>query len=546
VNDRRELAAILAVWAAAVAFIRPRGEFPLVDDWDFTIATWNFARTGHFHFTPFTATSLRAMVLWGAAWTRTFGESFLVLRLSTLTLAAAALILIHRILLRGGVPRVGRVVATLAFAFHPVFLWASCTYMTEVPFLCASAGAFVLIWRGLSEERPALLAAGCVAAMVACFVRQTGIVILVAPLAVVLLLRDAIGARWRRAAAILASFALLFAAIFVVKPEWLAGSLEEFASHAKMWREPSFRLPQQIAVLDHYAVFNAQNCGLFFLPLVVPLALGWRRRRRWAWALLAGVALVILVRVQHLVNAGMPMPYFAFAPMEDIFQGNVFNDFGLGAPSLSDVWSTRYPYPFHLTPFARLLVTYGSVAAGALMVTSILVALKRATLLLTLAVALAFTGTVGLMGAGIYADRYSLDSAWSIGIALALIVPWEKRMARAAAIVALSSIAIFSTFSVQEYFAWNRARWQAFHALRNLGIAVADIDGGNEPKSWYEVSKMNRDQARKAIMFQPARPYRLAFRPLPGYAVIGRVPFEGWLGWHRGAIYAMRLSGTSG
>jgi len=138
-RDWLDVAIVLAVWAAAIALIQPRGEFPTLDDWDFTIATWNFARTGHFHFTPFTAVSLRAMVLWGALWTRVFGESFLVLRASTLTLSALTLVTIHEILRRAGLDRLPRVVATLAFAFHPVFLWSSCTYMTEVPFVFASA-----------------------------------------------------------------------------------------------------------------------------------------------------------------------------------------------------------------------------------------------------------------------------------------------------------------------------------------------------------------------------------------------------------------------
>ena len=39
------------------------GNFPLGDDWDFAIATWNFAHTGHFKFTHFTAVSLRAQVV---------------------------------------------------------------------------------------------------------------------------------------------------------------------------------------------------------------------------------------------------------------------------------------------------------------------------------------------------------------------------------------------------------------------------------------------------------------------------------------------------
>src|SRR3954453_3681491 len=85
-SRRGEPLVIIAIWAAAVAFINPRGNFPIDDDWDFALAAWRFAQSGQFHFTPFTAVSLRAQVLWGALWTRLFGESFDVLRLSTLVL----------------------------------------------------------------------------------------------------------------------------------------------------------------------------------------------------------------------------------------------------------------------------------------------------------------------------------------------------------------------------------------------------------------------------------------------------------------------------
>src|SRR3954451_7274263 len=148
---RIEPAAIVALWAAAIAFANPRGNFPIDDDWDFALATWRFAETGHFHFTAFTAVSLRAQVLWGALWTRLFGESFDVLRISTMVLAAATLVIVHRMLLRAGVPRFGRIIATLALGFHPIFFWSSCTFMTEVPFVFASAVAlacFELGFRG--------------------------------------------------------------------------------------------------------------------------------------------------------------------------------------------------------------------------------------------------------------------------------------------------------------------------------------------------------------------------------------------------------------
>ena len=537
-RDWLDVAIVLAVWAAAIALIQPRGEFPTLDDWDFTIATWNFARTGHFHFTPFTAVSLRAMVLWGALWTRVFGESFLVLRASTLTLSALTLVTIHEILRRAGLDRLPRIVATLAFAFHPVFLWSSCTYMTEVPFVFASAVAFLLIWRGLEDERTTLLVAGCAAAIVSCFIRQTGILNIVAPLIVVLLLR-----KQPRFAAILFASAAFIAAIFLMKPGWLSGSPAAFASHYQLWSETTFRLPQQIALADHYFVFNAQNCALFFLALVAPLILAVKKR--FELAVMALAAIVIFWRVQHLINAGLPMPYFAFAPQEDILQGSILMNFGLGPPTLLDVWSLHNQYPFHLTQAARLLLTYASVGAAALLVSSVLTALNRKNLLLVLSATLAATATAALIGSEIYSDRYSLDSAWSIGIALALIVPWQIRASRALAIITLAVVAIFATLSVQEYFAWDRARWSAYDLLRARGIAVTDIDGGSEPTNWYEISKMNRDQARKATMFHPARKYMLTFGAMPGYRPVTQIPFEGWLGLHRGAVYVMEAIGTS-
>lgn len=525
-----DLTIVLGVWAAAVALIRPRGNFPILDDWDFAIATWNFARTGHFHFTPFTAVSLRAMVLWGAAWTRLFGESFEVLRTSTLTLSAITIVVIHEIFRRAELPRLARIVATLAFAFHPLFLWSSCTYMTEVPFVCLSAIAFLLIWRGVAGEKAALVAIGACAAIVSCFIRQTGVINLVAPLIVVLLWRKSI-----RLVAILAAAGAIVAAIFLIRPEWLSGSPSEFASHYKVWHEASFRLPDMIALAYHYVVFNIQNVSLFFLPLVAPLIFLARKHRNIEWMIAAGI--VILWRVQHLVNIGIAMPYFAIASQEDILQGNVFMNFGLGPPTLLDVWTLARPYPFHLTEAGKLIVTYLSVVSGTLLIASLV---RRRDLLFAMAVTLAGVGTAALMASGFYSDRYSLDSAWSIGIALPLLVPWEKRWARAAAVATLMAVALFSTLSIHEYFAWNRQRWAAYESLRARGVPVTDIDGGSEPTNLYEVSKMTRDAARKRTMFRPPRTYLVTFGPRPGHIVIARFPFEGWFGLHRGAICILR------
>jgi hypothetical protein len=524
---RAEPLAILAVFAAAIAFINPRGNFPIDDDWDFALAAWRFAKSGHFQFTAFTAVSLRAQVLWGALWTRLFGESFDVLRISTMVLAAATLVIVHRTLLHAGVARFGRITATLALAFHPIFLWSSCTFMTEVPFVFAgSVALFCFIRASDCEDGFAWTVAACVAAMTACFVRQTGIALLAAPMLLALFQRR------KRDAVVIGGTIALFFAMLLFKREWMSGSPEEFAVHFKVWTEPTFRLPEQIAEFDHYATFNAQNSALFFLPLVAPLVLLFRGARRTDFAIAGAFAALLLLRVQSLIAIGLPMPYFVSRYCCDIFAGNIFVDLGLGPLTLDGAYPFRLPYAM------RIAITYASVILAVYLLWAVLRRASRANASL-LAIGTALFGSLILFGSGLYVDRYSLDSAWPLAIALPLMIPWQSRAARAISVAALLVIGIFSTLATQEYFSWNRARWQAIADLRARGIAMTSINAGSEPFYLYELSHGDQRMRRIHQFGVGERAYTVAFEPLPGKRVIARYAFSGWFGLHKGEVLVL-------
>jgi hypothetical protein len=529
-----EILVVLGVWAAVVWLVNPRGEFPLHDDWDFTVATWNFARTGHFHFTPFTAVSLRAQVLWGALWTHFGGERFEVLRASTLALSAATLIVVNRILHLTSLRAFARITATLALLAHPIFLWASCTYMTDVPYLFASALAFYFFLRGLRDDSMAFVICGCVAVIASWFVRQNGVINLLPPLVIILLQR-----RGKRFVVPIGVTLAAFAALFFFKRDWLAGSPQMFAMHYHMLGESTFRLPEQIALVYHYVVFNALNCGLFFLPLTLPLMT--RKASQRSAALVAVLAAVILVRVFTLGFAGYWMPYSASHQYSDILPGPIVIDFGIGPPNLTDVFSMGYSYPFALRTEGRIVLTLAAACLGALLIWALIVA-KKSELAMKLAIASAVIGTGALCLSGYYYDRYSLDSAWALVIALPLAVPWERAGARATAIIALVAIGFFSVMGVQEYFAWNRARWSMWSDLRARGIAIERIDNGTEAWSFYELANADR---KKAVRGHPPREFVIAFHPLPGYRVIETRPFSGFLGLRQGQVYLLSSSPSS-
>ena len=122
-------------------------------------------------------------------------------------------------------------------------------------------------------------------------------------------------------------------------------------------------------------------------------------------------------------------------------------------------------------------------------------------------------------------------------IALPIAIPWERVGARVAAIIALIAIGFFSVMGVQEYFAWNRARWSMWSDLRSRGIAVERIDNGTEAWSFYELANADR---KKAVRGHPPREFLIAFHRVPGYHIIESRPFSGFLGLRRANVYTLQ------
>lgn len=543
-----EISGLLTIFAAAVAFVAPHGNFPLNDDGYYALPTFEFARSGEFHLVISAAPSLRAQVVWGSLFVRAFGASYGVLRASTLVLAALAIILVNRILARAGLTAGARVVSTLTFAFAPIFFWSASTFMTEVPFICTSALAFYFYLRGLQESSAAsLVAAGCAVAL-SWWVRQTGIITAMSPILLLIVYRDRLDARWRRDLAICAIPVAVFAAIYATRPEWLMGSAAEFKPLYHMWSEETFRLPEQIALVCHYFLYSTQAVALCFLPLVVGCGLSWRRSR-WDLAVLGSAVAVAMFGMSRVVAGGTPFPYYGVTrACCDLLPGNVFTNFGLGPPTLSDVWSGHYEYPFHLGHPARVALTYASGLAAAVLVWIIVKAIRAAvggprdarSLLILFAATHALLHTAGLCVSAAWFDRYSIDSAWTVIFILPFFVTWPARRARMTTIVALAAVALFTMLSVQEYFDWNRARWTAYWDLRRAGVALTSIDGGSEAFNTFEVVLAKDARTRRRMSFGSGRrPYLITFHPLPGTRVIAEQPFSGWLGAHRGFIYAL-------
>ena len=474
----KSIAIIVIVFAVAVVITDPRGNFPLDDDWDFTLSTWNLVHTGHVQHTPFTSNIAVLQYFWGALWTILFGESSTVLRVSTLFLALASTLLIYLILRRSEVPEWLACVSALAFLFNPLIYWASFTYMTDVPELFLSVAAFALLTEALRRDSDRWMIAAVLVAVASFFVRQIGIINALVPL---------IAIRRKKFTIAYGAACALYLVLFLSGA--LVVSKQELQIH--MVR------PSDILMgAAHYGFLNVQIAALFFLPLSL---LTIRRVR-------IVIATWFLAVAAHLIWLRRPIPY----PV----RGNIFVDFGLGPLTLRDTFVWGMPYPFHLDYSVRV----------ALMLFSTLLAIFVAAFLFRKDVAAIYciAGTVIVMFMRVYFDRYSIDTMWPLAIAIPIAMKDAKTKLP---VIALIVMMVFSVAGTAEYLSWNRARWQAFHWLEARGVTLEQMDGGYEINALLAVRTGQKFLGKEGFGVRDDR-YVLTFRPIPGYTTLATFPYR--------------------
>jgi len=541
-----ELLILFLIWLAAIILIHPRGNFPTQDDWHYSWSAQQFANTGDFHMTRYGAPSLRAQVVWGGLWIRAFGFSLEVLRASTLFLSASTLLLINRLLAAISVSATARWIASLALLFNPMFLLYSCTFMTEIPFVFTCVVTYAFLAAGIERDRPALVALGTAMAVVSCFIRQTGAMNIAATGLLLLAFRDRISRRWIAHGTPLLAGVGVLGIVAIFRREWLAGSLRELSQHYQMWYQSTFGLFEQITTAYHYLCFQATNSALFFLALAAPLVLLIRKPFTQGRTILLGVVIIVFAaRAVALIADGLTMPFSNAAYRSDVNIGQTFNDLGVGPLTLTTAGAVIGP--IHLRTEAKAGLTLVASVLGAVLLWSLAVWLPgivtdpRRNIRPLLATSFVVCGTCALILSAFYFDRYSLDSAWALVLVLPLLVPWQSRGARLIAVAALALTAWFSVTGVHDYFAWNRARWQAYASLRTRGIPADQIDGGFETIGWEELV---RNPAGVKWPAPGRRPYAILYRPTPGTVVIGSVPYRRWLGLWNDQVHIVRRTET--
>ncbi len=558
-SDRRDYTAIVlpvAIWVLAIVIIGPLGNFPLNDDFSYSLTVRTMLETGQFTPGGWTSMTLIGQTLWGALFCLPFGFSYTTLRISTLVAAALGLAALALLLQDAGCGRRKTVVATLAFGFNPLWLVLAVTFMTDVSFASLSILSTMAFCRFLRTRSTATLLIAMAFAIWALAVRQLALYLPMAMFGVLVLepRRD-----WRAiltsAAAIVLSIALLggleaWLTARHVMPAMARASTDSFGRALATPLTLAIKLEQDVrGILVHIGWFLSPVL-LWRAPSLIAQYRGLRRGRT-ILAAAAGLGLVwfVLMAIVH------PLP----------LDWTTINDSGLGPIWLHSVAGTLPGPPPLPKPF-WIFITFVAVGGAVLLllelglVTGSLIGAYRrrqvdamvsirAFLLLAACIYL-----VPLFVAG-YFDRYLLVPTFTL-LALAAIewqsgtsaartqkLPRPPRAfaagAAAAAIFVLVLTGAYSVAGTHDYLSWNRARWSLLDALLKQGITPDRIDGGQEFDGTYLYDPDYAGSSSKSRWWVHDDEYIVQFGALDGYHIVGSADIDGWLPTFRTQLLAL-------
>ncbi len=523
-TDRRN--ALLCVAACLLSLLAcwPFAPTPFNDDWSYAFTVKHLLETGQFAYNGWATAAGVGHVYWGLAWTRVFGFSFDVLRLSTVPLACGAVSLIYKLSRHAGLRPGYAVFTALLVATSPVFMPVAVSFMTDVPGLFFILLAlYTLVRSAEAESRTTAIGWMLLGVMIGMLGGISRQIVWVAPLAVVpylIFLRRA---------------DLMFFIVGAVAWSLLIGGIV-FTMH---WfaRQP-FALPEPSVLVDLKRAYHGPakffadllRLLLTVVLLALPAAIAAMSRWRGRTSVIALVLWVgCLVALRH-------RPHWAVEP----WMGNTLDATGiLGHYELGG----GMPPKMLIDP-VRWVISAGVYAATAFIAVNALCVIvltrrgrSRVIHLLTgpgrdrvtLRILVVFAaGYLALLlprvAHGDTYDRYALPLIACLAIPLLLSCQQSRRSPPAVAWIALIFFAIYGIGSTQELFALGRARAAAADRLLDAGVPRTQIGGGMEFDNWTELEVDGHVNSTRIV--NPVGAYRPGLGLWPSVHPIYRLEFS--------------------
>ncbi len=471
-RDWRALALLLAGWFALPLLLGVGAEIPLNDDWAYAHTVRTLLETGEFRRPSWTWVPAITHTAWGALFAKLFGLSFVSLRASSFVAGALGLAGTFTLARRCGVATGAAALLAAAYAFNPIHVHLTFTFMTEMPFFALCIWSLVFLADHARSGGWGALAAGVALAIAAALSRQTALALPAAFAAALLVSRPFDKRAWLAAA--LCGVAVAFA--YLRAEDWLFATGGRWSRLYSVRDAGKFIADAQSSALFHlvkHSVASLVCLGWFLLPVVVR-SVAPLRLRLAASAL--GVALTSALILRF--DLALPPTY------------NIIWDLGVGPLTIRGT-----EFLPHAPVWLWWVITALGAAAGAEAIALFLSRalpkwrelLKRADLLLLLAFSVAFL--LPHLPRAPFFDRYVFTLVAPLGVVLlatAAAVATPPMWRRFASICALALFAAFSVVGTRDYLARSEAKWELLTQLRAEGFDERRVVGGVEYNGWFD------------------------------------------------------------
>jgi len=529
---------IVLVQIAALLAADPRGDFPLNDDWAYAHSVRWLLDEHRIRLSDWIAMNLLPQTLLGGAAVAIAGYSFAALRHLTQLVSIAVALLAFAWFGAAGMRRRDALVGTLVVIAWPGWNVLSNSYMTDLYAMLFALPAAALFLRAL--ERPALptLAAATALAVAGMLQRQVVVVLPAAYLVAALVSAWP----WR--------FTVLLRAVAPVVVVFAA----EFAYRSYLVHGPG--LPEaQRTTLGYYIdalgklIRDEAGYRAWVGPIVlqIPFYLGLFAAPWLAWVGFGADPKGR--RPVLLAAAAIAVAMFAAGWFPPWRENNVIDAAGIGPFTLYDALPRGLAdldrSPGLVWRAAAVAAAFGVVALVrviALRVAGLFrrAAPDRARDAFALALVAGYLGPFMITG---YIDRYLL---FVLPFVLALAVPSDplpsaqNRLGRAVALAWIAFAIALSAAATHDYFAWNRARWDAIAEATRRGATPETLDGGFEYNGYYGFERKPRGYAPgKSWWWVQDDRFVVAFSPVEGFAELARFPVKRWLGRTPPTVYLL-------
>ena len=546
------------IWTLLAFVIDPRGDFPLIDDWAYGLSVRALLERGELRLTDWSTAILVVQAGWGALFCLPTGFSFTTLRISTLVAGLIGLIGMYGLMRQLGAKRTVALFATCTMAANPVYICASYTFMTDIPFICLFILSTFLLIRGIVRDSDSTIWLGLGMALASVFIRQIGVAIFLGFVIAYPFWRG-LGRRWFLQALLPSVLAFVALKAYERGLIWFerlpraynksGDSTVEFLSLLAKGKLGVFKvlLPKLWEVLLFLGTYTVPFSLLCWPSRLAQLS---RRGRIVELSCVAGLSVIITTAL--VVTGGEVLkPY------------NLVYDFGVG-PRIGHStagWPGHMPFVLNLGLVGiSILGSVLAIQALGQVVWKVLIrpqnsadVASRSSVVLLIATCMFYNGPMSLSFLIVY-DRYLLGI---LPLALALIwksthtegreepdVPFRLRpIGVAAGLFILMLYLAFASAATHDYLDWNRVRWKTdLDLAEQLTIPATDIDGGWEYNNYIaNLARLYMSHQERELTMAPEekesgmwgrsldRPYRVSSQLATGYESIRKVPLSPWL-----------------